>query len=61
MDKLVGTGYFSDVYKYGDGEVIKLMKALSYEDTIKEYEILKAVRERYWYGIAVKLAVWVGY
>ncbi|HOR13702.1 MAG TPA: aminoglycoside phosphotransferase family protein [Clostridia bacterium] len=54
LDKLIGTGYFSDVYNYGEGKAIKLMKAfVSYEDTIKEYEILKAVHEHYPYTPAV--------
>jgi aminoglycoside phosphotransferase (APT) family kinase protein len=48
LGKLIGSGYFSDVYEYGDKKVIKLMKDfVPLEDTMKECDILKAVHGQY--------------
>jgi hypothetical protein len=54
IGKLIGCGFFSDVYDYGDEKVIKLMqKCYSKEFVQSEYEKLKDIHAHYPYSPAV--------
>ncbi len=54
LGKLIGSGYFSDVYEYGDGKIIKLMKEFCPPQYAKrEYDLTKAAHSRYPWAPAV--------